>query len=192
MSDVKKDEAAAPCGPVVVNPMRKRHLDQILAIEARAYPNPWTRTVFENELAQGITRSYVVAQVGREVVGYCGVLYVVDEAHITNIAVDPRYHRMRIGTRLMAHAVRQAWDRRITGITLEVRMSNFAAQRLYQKFGFQPAGVRRGYYQDSGEDAMIMWAYDVDSPEYRERVSSIEAAAGIRAANAKPKRRLWR
>lgn len=179
MSLVKKHDPGSFLSGIRIEVMRKKHLDQVLEIENRAYPNPWSRAVFLGELAQGITRSYVVAMSNKRIVGYCGVLYVVDEAHITNIAVDPDLHRSRVGTKLLAHVVRLAWERNVKAITLEVRVSNYPAQRLYQKFGFQPAGVRRGYYQESGEDAMIMWAYDIDSSEYHERIRAIEAAAGI-------------
>ena len=179
MSLVKKHDPGSFLSGIRIEVMRKKHLDQVLEIENRAYPNPWSKAVFLGELAQGITRSYVVALSNKRIVGYCGVLYVVDEAHITNIAVDPDLHRSGVGTKLLAHIVRLAWERNVKGITLEVRVSNYPAQRLYQKFGFQPAGVRKGYYPESGEDAMIMWAYDIDSSEYHERIRAIEVAAGI-------------
>lgn len=191
MSELEKPDLGKFLSSLDLTPMRKKHLDMVLDIERRAYPNPWSRTVFESELSQGITRSYIVALNGRAVVGYCGALYVVDEAHITNIAVDPNWHRTHIGTRLLSDMVRRAWNRRIGAITLEVRVSNFNAQRLYQKFGFQPAGVRKGYYQESNEDALIMWAYDVDSPEYHERLLNIEAQAGIVVESGRRRRHLW-
>ncbi|MDA8080198.1 MAG: ribosomal protein S18-alanine N-acetyltransferase [Actinomycetota bacterium] len=191
MSELEKPDLSKFLNSLDLTTMRKRHLDMVLDIEHRAYQNPWSRTVFESELSQGITRSYIVALNGRVVVGYCGVLYVVDEAHITNIAVDPNWHRMHIGTRLLSDMVRRAWNRRIGAITLEVRVSNFNAQRLYQKFGFQPAGVRKGYYQESNEDALIMWAYDVDSPEYHERLLNIEAQAGIVVESLRRRRHIW-
>lgn len=191
MSELEKPDLKRFVSSLDVVPMRKRHLDRVMHIERRAYPNPWSRSVFESELSQGITRSYLVALQGRVVVGYCGTLYVVDEAHITNIAVDPDWHRMHVGTRLLCETVHRAWARKIRAITLEVRVSNLKAQRLYQIFGFQPAGVRKGYYQESNEDALIMWAYDIDSPEYHERVLNIEARTGIVVENGRRRRHLW-
>lgn len=171
--------------------MRKKHLDEVMTIERQVYPSPWSRAVFEAELVQGITRSYFVAIYKKDIVGYCGTLYVIDEAHITNIAVSPYYQRKHIATKILSHMVRLSIERQMKAITLEVRVSNLAAQRLYQKFGFQPAGIRKGYYQENGEDALIMWAYDIDSPQYRERLLGIEAGAGI-VLNARPKRRrIW-
>lgn len=192
MSELKRSDPVQFINSLDIAVMRKKHLDQVMEIEKRAYTNPWSRSVFESELTQGIVRSYVVVLDGRRVVGYCGVLYVVDEAHITNIAVEPEAHRMNIGTKLLSHTIRRAWERQVVGVTLEVRVSNFAAQRLYQKFGFQPAGVRKGYYQENGEDALIMWAYDIDSPEYHERVNGIESSAGISYGMHNWRRRIWK
>ncbi len=192
MSELKKPDLGRLASSLEVVPMRRRHLDQVMEIERRAYPNPWSRSVFESELSQGITRSYIVALNGRVVVGYCGTLYVIDEAHITNIAVDPEWHNLHVGTRLLSETVRRAWQRQIRAITLEVRVSNLKAQRLYQKFGFQPVGVRKGYYQENNEDALIMWAYDIDSPEYHERILNIEAKAGIVVESGRRRRHLWR
>lgn len=192
MTQVKNRDRQPSASEVKIEVMRKRHLDQVLQIEGRAYNNPWSRAVFEAELVQGISRTYLVALDGKEVVGYCGTLYITDEAHITNIAVDPSFQRNHIGTRLLSHVVRLAWERHIKGITLEVRVSNFGAQRLYQKFGFQPAGVRKGYYQDSGEDAIIMWAYDIDSPEYKERILMIETSVGIKYPEQRRRKLFWR
>lgn len=191
MRELEKPDLGRFLSSLEVAPMHKKHLEQVMEIERRAYPNPWTRSVFESELSQGITRSYIVALDGRAVVGYCGALYVIDEAHVTNIAVDPDWQRMHIGTRLLSEMVRRAWIRQIQDVTLEVRVSNFKAQRLYQKFGFQPAGVRKGYYQENNEDALIMWAYDIDSSEYHERVQGIEAQVGIVIESGRRRRHLW-
>ncbi|TAN30365.1 MAG: ribosomal-protein-alanine N-acetyltransferase [Actinomycetota bacterium] len=191
MRELEKPDLGQFLSSLEVVAMRKKHLDQVMDIERRAYPNPWTRSVFESELSQGVTRSYIVALHSRAVTGYCGTLYIIDEAHITNIAVDPDWQRMHIGTLLMSEIVRRAWNRNIQAITLEVRVSNFKAQRLYQRFGFQPAGIRKGYYQENNEDALIMWAYDIDSGEYHERIKNIEAQAGIPVESRRRRRHLW-
>ncbi len=157
-------------------PMRRRHLRSVLRIEAQVYPRPWSLPLFMSELNLRSTRVYYVARVQGVVVGYCGLMLVEGDAHITNIAVDPAWHRHQIGTRLLLNAARQALARGATRLTLEVRMSNTAAQGLYRKFGFEAAGVRKNYYAESREDALIMWAYGMTTDAYRERLAAIEGA----------------
>lgn len=167
---------AVRTGDVVVTPMRRRHLAQVLVIEGTVHPRPWSEALFEGELDQPRSREYLVARWGPDVVGYAGMMTVVEDAHITNVAVDPVHHRQGIATRLMVQLMRRAADRGTTQATLEVRWSNEGAQALYRRFGFAPGGVRKGYYADSGEDAMIMWAHDIDLPTYAERLAGIEAS----------------
>jgi ribosomal-protein-alanine N-acetyltransferase len=157
-----------------VQPMRRRHLRSVLRIEQQVYPRPWSSSLFMSELALRATRAYYVARIGRELVGYGGLMMTVDEAHITTIAVDPRRHRSKIGTRLLLVLVREAIARGATAVTLEVRMSNVAAQDLYRRFGFTSEGVRKNYYQEVNEDALVMWAHNVDQPEYAALLDSIE------------------
>jgi len=154
--------------------MRRRHLRSVLRIEQQVYPRPWSSSLFMSELALRATRAYYVARVGRDLVGYAGLMMTLDEAHVTTIAVDPKRHRAKIGTRLMLVLAREAIARGAVAITLEVRMSNDAAQDMYRRFGFKPEGVRKNYYQEVNEDAMVMWAHDVDSPEYTALLDSIE------------------
>jgi len=165
---------------LVVEPLRRRHLTEILAIEHVSYPKPWTRNVFlsEIELARGRERWYIVARVGTDVAGYAGLMFVVGDAHVTNIAVAPDHQRRGVATRLLAELAWAAIDRRCEAMTLEVRVSNLGAQALYRKFGFVPAGVRQRYYENT-EDAIVMWCHDIRKPEYRERLAELspEAAA---------------
>ena len=159
---------------VAIVDMRRRHLRSVLRIESSVYPRPWSLGLFASELSMKGSRSYRVAKVGSSVVGYAGLMHVAGEAHVTTLAVDPAWHRCQVGTRLLlalAHTAR-AWG--CTGLTLEVRMGNGAAQDLYRRFGFAPAGVRKGYYAETGEDALVMWAHDVDGPDYGERLRAIE------------------
>ena len=121
-------------------PMRRRHLRSVLRIEAQVYPRPWTFTLFLTELSLRSSRHYVVARVGGSVVGYAGLMVSVDEAHITNIAVDPAWQGQQIGSRLLLNLNRAAIARGARHITLEVRVSNAAAQHLYRKFGFDTEG----------------------------------------------------
>lgn len=159
---------------VHVQPMRRRHLRSVLRIEQQVYPRPWSSSLFMSELALRSTRAYFVARIGRDLVGYAGLMMTLDEAHVTTIAVDPKRHRAKIGTRLLLVLVREAIARGATAVTLEVRMSNVGAQDLYRRFGFGPVGVRKNYYQEVNEDALVMWARDVDQPEYAALLDSIE------------------
>jgi ribosomal-protein-alanine N-acetyltransferase len=159
---------------VRVTAMRRRHLRQVLRIENQVYPRPWSLGLFMSELAIRTGRIYLVARVGPRLVGYAGLLFSVDDGHITTIAVDPEWQRCKVGTRLLVHLCRQAVAKGARNLTLEVRMSNDGAQQLYRTFGFVPAGVRKGYYVETNEDAMVMWAHDVDLPAYTDRLDEIE------------------
>jgi len=159
---------------VRITPMRRRHLRGVLRIEQQVYPRPWTFGLFLGEVSQRASRVYLVARVGSEVVGYAGMFRAVDDGHITTIAVDPPWQRRGIATRLLLALARAAVDRGCRNLTLEVRMSNSGAQALYQRFGFVPAGVRKGYYPETGEDALVMWANDIDTEAYADRLRELE------------------
>jgi len=160
---------------VEIVPMRRRHLRSVLKIEEQVYPRPWTSSLFLSELALRSSRAYCVARVGREVVGYAGVMISFEDAHVTTIAVDPEWHRRGIATRLMVALARESLVRGARNLTLEVRMSNKGAQEMYRRFGFGPVGVRKNYYQESNEDALVMWVHDIDSPEYAQLLAGLEA-----------------
>ena len=168
------DPAAAD---LVIAPMRRRHLPAVLAIEEQVQPRPWSERIFRSELGQQ-NRCYLVARQGANVVGFAGVLLVLDEGHVTNVAVDPSWHRRAVATSLLVRLCRTAAERGARNLTLEVRMSNDGAQALYRRFGFAPGGVRKAYYPDNREDALVMWAHDIDLPSYAERLAEIERAAG--------------
>lgn len=162
-------------GATRVVPMRRRHLRTVMRIEEECYPRPWSATLFLSELAQRTSRYYRTATVGPMVVGFAGLMVVEDEGHVTTVTVDPQWHRLGVGTVLMLDLARAAPSLEVRHLTLEVRAGNDGAQAMYRRFGFAPAGVRRNYYAETGEDAIIMWAHDVDTPVYAERLSSIEA-----------------
>lgn len=169
-------------GPVDVHlvALRRRHLRSVMRIEAKVYPRPWTLSLFLSELNLRSSRYYLAARVGGLVVGYAGLMFSVDEAHVTTIAVEPAWHRHHIGTRLLLQLARQALAVGARHLTLEVRLSNRAAQQLYRKFGFAPAGIRKNYYAETHEDALVMWAHDIDSEAYAARLAAI--AAGVEGA----------
>jgi len=164
---------------LVVEPMRRRNLAAVMAIESVSYPKPWTFGVFRSELEQMAAgnRHYLVAHEGRELVAYGGMLFALDEAHITNVAVDARHQRKGLATRLMAELAWVAIDRHCTALSLEVRVGNTPAITLYEKFGFTAAGVRKQYYENA-DDAIVMWRHGILEPEFASllRVLSPEAA----------------
>ena len=157
-------------------PMRRRHLRSVLRIESQVYPRPWSLSLFLSELSLRNSRYYLVARVDAVVVGYAGLMYTGDDGHVTTIAVDPAWHRAKIGTRLLAELARAALDRGARNLTLEVRVGNTAAQALYEAFGFAPAGIRKNYYVETNEDALVMWAEHIDEPPFHERLAAIEAS----------------
>lgn len=165
-----------PVGAAVVAPMRRRHLRGVLAIEQEANPRPWSHRLFAGELRMPTSRLYLVALQDHEVVGYAGLMTTLDEGHVTNIAVHRDHRRRHLATMLMLVMMRRAVERGVVDMTLEVRMSNTAAQEMYRRFGFAPGGVRKGYYQESGEDALIMWAHGIDSADQAERLDLLAAA----------------
>ena len=167
------EESSTPSVHLV--PMRRRHLRSVLHIEGQVYRQPWTLTLFIGELALRSSRHYVVARVDGRVVGYAGLMVGVDEAHVTNVAVDPAWQRHQIATRLMLNLNSAALSRGALHMTLEVRASNTAAQALYRRFGFETEGVRKHYYAESREDALIMWAHHIDSAEHAARLRAIES-----------------
>jgi ribosomal-protein-alanine N-acetyltransferase len=158
---------------VRIQKMKRRHLRSVLKIEKQVYPRPWTVGVFTSEVANP-ERCYVVARVGTTLVGYAGMLFSADDAHVANVAVDPRWHRHKIGSRLMLTLVRYAREHGYKNLTLEVRVSNTGAQAMYHRFGLAPAGIRPRYYENT-EDAIVMWANDIDAPSFTARLAAIEA-----------------
>jgi [ribosomal protein S18]-alanine N-acetyltransferase len=172
-------------GALVVEPLRQRHLAAIMPIEGSAYPKPWSLNVFQSELEmmRRGERCYLVARDGRELVGYGGVMFALDDAHVTNIAVATEHQRRGVATRVLAELAWAALEHGSTALTLEVRVSNTAAQALYQRFGFEAAGVRAKYYENV-EDAIVMWCRDIGAPEYRERLRSL-CPEGARASESR-------
>src|ERR671936_1121024 len=153
--------------------MRRRHLRGVMAIERQVYARPWSPSLFAAEIADPSNRCYLVARVHKEVVGYGGLICYGDEAHITNVAVDPMHQRHGIATPLLAGLIPKAIDLGARAVSLEVRVTNWRAQRIYARFGFRPVGIRRNYYQEVSEDALIMWTDDVRTEAYRRRLDEI-------------------
>lgn len=171
---MSRTELRASTPSVVIEPMGKAHLRRVLRIESQSGRRGWSRALFVSELDRGADRNYLVATVDAEVVGFAGMLFVEPEGHVTTIAVDESSRGRRVATHLMLALARDAAARGTEAMTLEVRVGNEPALALYRRFGFAPAGVRARYYSDTGDDALIMWANDVDSASYVQRLDAIE------------------
>jgi ribosomal-protein-alanine N-acetyltransferase len=133
-------------------------IDGVLKIEQEAFSLPWTRDAFVQEMTTNLHAYYLVAEdQDQQIVGFCGMWLVMDESHITNVAVTEQVKGQGIGEGLMREAIRVAKDNGAVLMTLEVRVSNTIAQNLYRKLDFQNGGIRKGYYSDNLEDALVMW-----------------------------------
>ncbi len=161
---------------VRIVPMERFHLNDVMRVDKLSYTTPWSLAMFRQELDKRESRHYVVAEIDGRHVGHAGALRIADEGHVTTVVVDPERRNGGIGARLMLDLHQWAIERGLAAMTLEVRVSNAAAIALYRRFGYAPAGVRKNYYADLGEDALVMWAHDVDAPAYAERLDAVEAA----------------
>ncbi|WP_026582797.1 ribosomal protein S18-alanine N-acetyltransferase [Bacillus sp. J33] len=137
--------------------MNEQDIDEVLEIEYKSFATPWSREAFYNEITQNQFAVYVVLEEEDKVIGYCGMWIVVDEAHITNVALLPEYRGRKLGEALMRKGMAVAVEMGAKTMTLEVRVSNFTAQSLYRKLGFQDGAIRKNYYTDNQEDALVMW-----------------------------------
>jgi [ribosomal protein S18]-alanine N-acetyltransferase len=152
----------AAMGTIEISPMRREDLDEVVWVEQSSFRTPWTRTMFEDEFKNPGLAHYLTARHQDHVVGYMGFWLIQSEAHITNLAVHPGFRRHSIGERLLVALMRLATRVGATRATLEVRASNDAAKRLYEKHGFQLIAIRRGYYEDTHEDALVMWVNSLE------------------------------
>jgi ribosomal-protein-alanine N-acetyltransferase len=141
---------------VVLEPLSEEHLPDVLRIERASFPAPWTETMFRQEVEETwLSRSYV-ARAGDEIAGYIIAWFLRGEAHILNLAVAKEYQRRGIGRQLLSHIIALAEKSEHHMATLEVRASNDPAKLLYVTMGFAPVGIRRRYYRDNDEDAIVM------------------------------------
>lgn len=158
--------------PIVLSPMRADHLDQVIAIERLSYSSPWTRGAFAAELSNAAA-FYLIATLDDALIGYGGSWSVIDETHITTVAVHPDFRGNRYGEAIL-HAMLDAGKRHgMERATLEVRASNQAAIALYQKYGFVDVGARPNYYKEPVEDGLIMWLEGLASPRYELRLKEL-------------------
>ncbi|WP_168119766.1 ribosomal protein S18-alanine N-acetyltransferase [Paenibacillus sp. HB172176] len=151
---------------LIFRSMELRDIPAVVAIEHEAFSSPWTSEAFENELNNNMFARYMVVEYRGELIGYGGMWVIMDEAHMTNIAVRRDVRGMGLGNKLIEQLQRTAVFFGAARMTLEVRVSNGHAQRLYRKHGFQDSGLRPGYYSDNNEDALIMWA-ELDAEHWK-------------------------
>ncbi|WP_077624180.1 ribosomal protein S18-alanine N-acetyltransferase [Sediminibacillus massiliensis] len=141
----------------VIRQMRVEDIDRVMAVEAASFGTPWTKDIFYKEILENPYAIYFIMQEGKQIVGYCGLWVIFDEAQITNIAILPQCRGKKYGQTLFHFVLNQAVALGAATLSLEVRVSNITAQNMYKKFGLTPGGIRRNYYTDNGEDALVMW-----------------------------------
>jgi ribosomal-protein-alanine N-acetyltransferase len=137
--------------------MKEEDIDQILEVEHASFTTPWSREAFYNEIYNNKFAVYIVLEENNKVIGYCGAWIVIDEAHITNVAILPEYRGRKLGEALMRKLMSVAREMGAKSMTLEVRVTNQVAQSLYRKLGFRDGGIRKNYYSDNQEDGLVMW-----------------------------------
>jgi [ribosomal protein S18]-alanine N-acetyltransferase len=177
---------ARPPVRVRIEPMHIDDLDVVHGIERASFNAPWPANAYRSELESNRLASYLVARVDDEIVGYGGMWLMVDEAHITTFAIHPVWRRRRIGERLLLAFLDLAIDRGAHEATLEVRLSNLPARRLYEKYGFRPVGLRPRYYSDDHEDALIMTTEHLAGPTMRDRIARLRADLDAAPAPERP------
>mgnify|MGYP001059456940 CR=1 FL=1 len=155
--------AVEPMGRIEIRQMTERDLDEVMEIERKSFPSPWSRRLFERELLLPYAHVFVAREIPpHRVGGYLCFWLVERETHILNLAVHPDRRRRGIGSLLIRYGLDYSWEKGAREISLEVRRSNYKAISLYRSFHFQPQGIRPRYYSDSGEDAVIMSLQLVD------------------------------
>nr|WP_289039525.1 ribosomal protein S18-alanine N-acetyltransferase [uncultured Allobacillus sp.] len=149
MNEISKD--------VIVRRMTYADLDQVMEVENASFRSPWKEEDITHDLINNPFSDYLVMEKGDQIIGYVGTWTVVEAAQITNIAIHPDERGQGYSVRLFQRMLKYLRLKGATELTLEVRKSNHVAQRLYERFGMKPVGVRKNYYQDDGEDAIVMW-----------------------------------
>ena len=156
--------------------MKQEDVPQVTAIDREAFPTLWPPANYEREMKNGLAHYIVAGDEEGNIIGFAGLWLLVDEAHITNIAVWEKHRRQGIGERLLIAIIELAIELGANIITLEVRASNSKAQKLYAKYGFVRVGLRRGYYTDNREDAVLMSVEDVKSAEVKQKLEGLKRA----------------
>ena len=153
---------------IIITPMVKEDIEQVVEIEAEAYgEHHWSKSSFYDEMSNNLAKYYSAKTEDGLLVGYAGTWHIIDEGHITTIAVRKEYLRKHIGEAIILKILEDCYANGIKYLTLEVRVSNEPAIKLYEKYGFTSLGTRKGYYQDNNEDALIMWTENIFYDKFR-------------------------
>jgi ribosomal-protein-alanine N-acetyltransferase len=148
----------------------------VLSIESLSFASAWPTNAFQNELRDNKLAHYFVGRLDGKIVAYGGIWVILEDSHVTTIAVHPDQRGRRLGEEMLVHLLDEAIERGASWITLEVRETNDVAQKLYRKYGFTVVSTRRGYYSDNNESALVMWAGNLRGPLYASRLAALKAA----------------
>ena len=155
---------------MIIRTMNDSHLEQVGQIETLSFPSTWPQNAFSNEIHENTLAHYFVGLIGDQVIAYGGIWVILEDSHITTIAVHPEMRGNKYGEVMLLHLLDETIARGASWTTLEVRESNTAAQNLYRKYGFTIVSTRRGYYSDNNENALVMWAGNLKGPLYLNRL----------------------
>jgi ribosomal-protein-alanine N-acetyltransferase len=156
--------------------MAQADIPAVLAIELLSFQSSWPANAFQNELRDNKLAHYFVGRLDGTIVAYGGIWVILEDSHVTTIAVHPDQRGKRLGEEMLVHLLDEAIERGASWITLEVRETNDVAQKLYRKYGFTVVSTRKGYYSDNNESALVMWAGNLRGPLYASRLAALKAA----------------
>lgn len=163
---------------VRIEQMRVEDVEAVAELDKKCFPSPWSVSAYMNE-AHNSSAYYVVARVHDRIIGFAGMWLIMDEAHITTIGVDPDLRGQKIGERILIHILDEAIHRGARRVTLEVRKSNIVAQNLYDKYMFHTVAVRKAYYTNNNEDALVMWIDDMWSTDFLKTLRTRKEELGV-------------
>ena len=163
-------------GSLVIESMTDADVKEVLRIEQQSFSTTWPSNAFYQELHENKLAHYFVGRVEGRVAAYGGIWVILEDSHITTIAVSPEFRGRKYGETLLLHLLDEAMTRGASWMTLEVRESNAVAQTLYRKYGFTTVSTRKGYYSDNNENALVMWAGNLRSEIYKNRIRALRAA----------------
>lgn len=161
---------------LVIEPMADCDIKDVLRIEQQSFSTTWPSNAFFQELHDNKLAHYFVGRVGARIVAYGGIWVILEDSHVTTIAVSPEFRGRKYGEVMLLHLLDEAMSRGASWMTLEVRESNTVAQSLYRKYGFTTVSTRKGYYSDNNENALVMWAGNLKSEIYKNRMRALRAA----------------
>jgi len=161
---------------LVIEPMTQSDLTAVLRIEGLSFSTSWPSNAFSNEIHENKLAHYYIGRVGGQLVAYGGIWVILEDSHITTIAVHPHYRGRKLGEEMLIKLLDEAIAQGASWITLEVRESNDVAQKLYRKYGFTTVSTRRGYYSDNNENALVMWAGNLKGELYGARLRALRGA----------------